>query len=156
MSRATCFSRTVLAIPFLSLAAAGQAPTSNWDNVRTLAPGTEVRVAAGSSKPVQGKLDSVTDSNLVLRLATGTQSFPRPEIHSVSARGKGHRRRNVLIGMGAGTAAGIGIGGATANNCNGIGCGGIRVAVGGILGLAAGTVAGLMLPSGKWRQVYAP
>ena len=39
MSRATFFSRAVLVIPFLSLAAAGQAPVSNWDSVRTTCAG---------------------------------------------------------------------------------------------------------------------
>jgi len=142
-------------LPVLSLMAAGQAPISNWDSVKTVAPGTEVRVTSGNSKPVRGKLDNVTDNNLVISPGTGPQSFPRPEIRSVSVKKKGHRLRNTLIGMGAGTAAGLGIGGAAASGCKQLLCG-LAVPVYGAIGFIAGTVTGLVLPTGGWRQVYAP
>ena len=144
-----------IVIPFLCLAATGQTPTSSWDVLKTMAPGTEVRVAAGSAKSVRGKLESVTDNSFVMKQDTGTQSFPRPEIHSVAIRKNRHRWRKVLIGMGAGMAAGLALGGAAANNCSGIACGGARVAAGGIIGLIGGAVAGLAWSGGEWRQVYA-
>ena len=154
MPRATYFSRTVLAIPLLSLAAAGQAPRSNWEGVKVLAPGSEIRVAAGSSKPVQGKLESVTDSNLILSNATGVESFQRPEVHSVAVKKKGHRLRNTFIGLGVGIAAGLGIGGAAASGCKELLCE-LAIPVYAAVGLIAGTVAGLVWPTGRWRQVYA-
>ncbi|MBZ5632796.1 MAG: hypothetical protein LAO55_06645 [Acidobacteriia bacterium] len=154
MSRAASVSCAVL-IPLLAAAAAGQVLTANWDNVRMIAAGTDVRVAADNSKPIQGKLDSITDNNLVIKQGTGTQSFVRAEIHSVGIRRNGHRLRKVLIGIGVGTAAGLAIGGATANNCTGIGCGGMRVATGGLVGLIGGMITGLVWSSGEWRQVYA-
>jgi hypothetical protein len=143
-------------IPLLSLAAAGQVPTSNWENVRMIAAGTEVRIAAGNSKTIRGKLENVTDSNVIVTDATGKQSFQRPDIHSVSVNEKGHRLRKVLIGMGVGTAAGLAGGGAAAKNCSGIACGGFDVAVSGVIGLIAGTVGGLVWSREGWRQVYAP
>ncbi len=148
--------RAVVLIPILAMVAAGQAPSSSWESVKTIAPGTEVSIAAGNSKPVRGKLESVTDTSLAIEVETGTRSFPRPELRSVSVKQKRHRLRKVLIGMGVGTAAGLGIGGATANNCKGIACGGIRTATGGLIGLAGGIVAGLVWSSDEWRQVYAP
>ena len=154
MSRATFFSRAVLVVPFLSLAAAGQTPTSNWEDVKVLAPGTEVRVAADNSKPIRGKLDSVTDSNLVLRLTTGTQSFPQPEIHGVSVQKKGHRLRNTLIGMGLGTAVGAGIGASQTSGCKELLCD-LALPVFAVIGFVGGTVTGLVWPTGGWRQVYA-
>src|SRR5579864_190895 len=155
MFKTTSLSRGLILIPILSLAAAGQVPASSWDNVRMLAPRTEVRLTAGSSKPIRGKLESVTDSNLIISQGTGTQSFQRPDIHSVSVKKKAHRLRKVLIGMGVGTAAGLGIGGAVANNCMGLACGGYRVVMGGVIGLAAGVVTGLVWSREGWRQVYA-
>jgi hypothetical protein len=140
----------------LALVATGQVSTSNWDNVKMIAPGTEIRVTAGNSKPVRGKLEVVTDTNLVLGKPSAAHSFPKGDIHSVSVKEKGHRARNVLIGAGVGLAAGLGIGAAAGNNCTGIACGGFRVAVGGLIGLGGGIVTGLELPSGRWRQVYAP
>jgi len=97
----------------------------------------------------------VTDSGLVIRQGTGTQSFPRPEIHSVAVKKKRHRVRKVLIGMGVGTAAGLGIGGALANDCRGIACEGFDVAISGIIGLIGGAVAGVVWSSGGWREIYA-
>jgi hypothetical protein len=148
--------RAVILIPIFSFLASGQVPSSSWDSVKMIAPGTEVIIAAGNSKPVRGKLASVTDSNLVIGKSSAAQSFPRPDVHSVSVKEKGHRARNVLVGMGVWLAAGLGIGAAVANNCMGIACGGFRVAVGGLVGLGGGIVTGLELPSGKWRQIYAP
>jgi hypothetical protein len=148
--------RAVVLLPILSLAATGQVLSASWDSVKMIAPGTEVRVTAGSSQPIHGKLEVVTDTNLVIGKSSAAHSFSRGDIHSVSVKGKGHRVRNVLIGMGVGTAAGLGIGAAAGSNCTGIACGGFRVAVGGLIGLGGGIVAGLELPSGKWRQVYGP
>jgi hypothetical protein len=142
-------------LPILSLMATGQILTSSWDSVKTIAPGTEVRVTAGNSKSVHGKLGSVTDNDLVVNPGAGPQSFARPEIRGVSVKKKGHRLRNTLIGMGAGTAAGLAIGGAETSGCKGLLCG-LAIPVYGAIGFIAGTVTGLVLPTGGWRQVYAP
>jgi hypothetical protein len=150
------FSRVLFLIPSLCLVAAGQTPSSNWDGVKTIAPGTEVRVTAGNSKPVRGKLASATDSSLVIGKSSTAHSFPRPDIHNVSVKEKGHRVRNVLAGMGVGLAAGLGIGAAIGHDCRGFACEGYDVVVGGLIGLGGGAIAGFELPSGKWRQVYAP
>jgi hypothetical protein len=115
-----------------------------------------VRIAAANSKPVRGKLEVVTDSNLVIGKSSAAHSFPKADIHSVSVKEKGHRVRNVLAGMGVGLAAGLGIGAAIGHGCRGFACEGVDVVVGGLVGLGGGIVAGLELPSGKWRQVYAP
>lgn len=133
-----------------------------------LAPGTQIRVAADASKPgapqqMQGELVSVNDSEFVIKMGARTQSFPRARIVSVSIQKNGHRWRNVLVGLGVGTAAGaligFGIGHAEASNCKKAGgwfCGldqGAGAAVGGIGGLTGGTLVGAFWPTG-WREVY--
>jgi hypothetical protein len=138
----------------LSLAAAGEAPVANWDTVRMMAPGTEVRVAAGNAKAIRGKLESVTDGSLIITHATGIQSFERPEIQSISVKKKGHRLRNTFIGMGMGTGAGLGIGAVAANGCTDLLCG-LAVAAGVGIGLIGGTVVGVVWPTGGWRPIYA-
>lgn len=138
---------------FFSLAAAGQIPTPNWESVKTIAPGTEVRIVTSGAKPVRGKVNSVTDNSLVIRHANSMESFPRAEVRSVFVKRERHRLRKVLIGAGVGTAAGLGVGGAAANNCSGIACGGFRMATGGLIGLAGGIVTGLVWSRGEWRQI---
>jgi hypothetical protein len=171
-----CLSRAVFLIPILSLAAAAQVPVPNrgpasqWDNVKTLAPGTQIRIADGASTPgapqqgapqqVQGTLESVTDSELVIVGGSGTQSFPRAQIAGVSVKKNGHRLRNALIGLGVGTAAGavigFGIGHANCGNAGGW-CGLNEIwgaGIGGIGGLIGGTLTGVFWDTGGWRKIY--
>jgi len=142
----------------LSLAAAAQTSASQWDTLRMLAPGTQVRVASANAKPIQGALESVTDSDLVLRQAGGPKSFGRTQILSVSVRGKDHRLRNALIGLGAGTAAGLAVGYGVkhcGNNDGWCGLGEVAgMAVGGVAGLVGGTLTGVFWPTGGWRKIY--
>jgi hypothetical protein len=70
-------TRAVLLLPILSFAAAAQTPVSNWEIVKMLSSGTQVRVAAGTAKPIQGTLESVTDSELVV-LTLGTRPAVLP------------------------------------------------------------------------------
>jgi len=158
-------TRAAMLLPILSLAAAAQTSASKWDTLRMLAPGTEVRVASANAKPIQGALESVTDSNLVLRQAGGPKSFVRTQILSISVKGKDHRMRNALIGLGVGTAAGLaigyGIGRAQANNCSNKGgwfCGldeGAGTVVGGVAGIVGGTLTGVFWHTGGWRKIYS-
>jgi hypothetical protein len=166
----TCLSRAVILLPILSFAAAAQAPASNWDNVKMLAPGTQVRVAAivyepgaskpGASKQMQGTLESVTDGDLVLTQGTGPQSFPRLRIVSVSVKKNERRWRNALVGMGVGTAGGAAIGfGIGHAQCGKTGgwCGLDQIGgagIGGIAGLIGGTLSGVFWSTGGWRKIY--
>jgi hypothetical protein len=156
---------TLLLLSLLCVAAAGQEPASKWDIVRALAPGTQVRVVGGSSlKPVQGTVDSVTDSDLVVRLRSGPQSFVRAQIMAVSIAKSKHRLRNTFIGLGVGVGAGFligyGVGRAQQSGCTKSGgwfCSLDTVGdagLGGISGLVGGTLAGAFWPTGGWRQIY--
>jgi len=145
------------------------ARASEWDNVKMLAQGTQIRVAGEASKQgapqrIQGGLESVTDSELVILNRTGTQSFPRAEIVSVSVKKNEHRLRNALVGLGVGTAAGtaigFGIGHAQDSQCRKTGgwfCGLDALggtAAGGVIGIVSGTLTGVFWPTGGWRKIY--
>ena len=155
-------------ILLLSVVAVGSAQTpSNWDNVKALAQGTQIRVAEGTSahgtsQSSVGTLGHITDNDLVLMQGTGNRSIPRAQIISLSIRKQRHGVRNALIGLGVGTAAGIaigaGIGEAQARGCQQFLCGlslPVDAAAGGAIGLVAGTITGIFWPTG-WQKVYAP
>ncbi len=155
--------RAALLFVILALGAAAQTPVSPWETVKALAPGTEIRVASATAKTIQGALESVSDSELVVRKqGSGPQSFPRDRIMSVSVKGKDHRLRNALIGLGVGTAAGVGVGYGIGH----AGCGksggwcdlneDLGAAVGGIGGLVGGTLTGVFWHTGGWRKIYTP
>jgi hypothetical protein len=111
---------------------------------------------------IVGTLESVTDSELVLRQGAGPQSLPRSRIISVSVRNSSHRLRNALIGLGVGLVTGaamaLAVGELTAHNCKTFLCGLIGpsdAVIGGTSGLVAGTLTGAFWPPG-WRKIYAP
>jgi len=149
----------------LAVAASAQVPASKWENLQQLAPRTQLRIATrASSKLIQGKLESVTESDVTLRLSAGPQTFPRVQIVSVSMRTNDRRLHKMLLGLGIGTAAGLligyGIGRAQQSNCTKSGggwCGfyGAEGAVlGGASGLVGGSLAGAFWPINRWREVY--
>jgi hypothetical protein len=139
---------------FLLLAAtvAAQTNASNWNTVKALAAGTDVRILNGS-RTVSGKIDRITDDNLVMASGKGQEMFTQQEITRVSIRKKGHRLRNTLIGFGAGTGVGLGIGAASDAGCQGWFCG-LDTAAGGLIGALGGTIAGALWPTGGWREIY--
>jgi len=161
MPKLTAFSHMLVLVPFLALTAAGQAPASKWDKLRMLASGTEVRVAAGTAKPVSGALESVTDTTLViLTVGSGPQSFDKTQIASIEVKQPGHRLRNTLIGLGVGAGAGLIGGVAGTSNCSRLSSGGWdslchdAIAAVTIAGAVVGTVVGVAWPTGGWRKVY--
>lgn len=162
--------KTTILIPILSFAAAAQTPSQTsirtsaekWEELKTLTSGIGVRVTSSNAKPVQGALESVTDSALVLKQAGGPVSFDRAQIRSVSVKGKERRLRNTMIGLGVGTALGVGIGyGVGRAGCSkGDGwCNlntGVGTAIGGITGLVGGTLIGVFWHTGGWQEIYSP
>ena len=152
-------------LPLLPLTAMAQTPTSSWETVKMLTPGTQIRISVGTSrKPISGTLESVTDADLGLTQESGKQSFTRAQVISVSIKKRDHRLRNALIGLGVGTAGGLligfGVGHAQASGCRTSGgwfCTldeGVGTAVGGVGGLVGGTLLGVFWPTGGWSKIY--
>jgi hypothetical protein len=147
--------RAFAAFFFAAFALAGQSPAGNWNNVSTLAPGTDVRVEVSGQSATRGRLERVTDDSVVLTAAKSQQTFARPQIVRISQRKEGHRVRNALIGAGIGAGAGLGVG-LAAGRCTQfciVSPGLIRGALAGA-GAVVGAFVGVILPSGGWKEVY--
>ena len=121
--------------------------TAQWEDVRALPGGTEVRVDLMNgrwrfvvpSRRFSGQLQSVTDDSLVLTEKSAQRTLARPQIAQVSLKEKGHRWRNA--GSGALQGAAIGA-------C----CG-----VAGVFVAPAGAVVGVAVGASRstgWRTVY--
>lgn len=84
-----------------------------WDAVRAVASGTRLEVRLKSGKTVKGKLDSVSDTGLVLAGASGATNINREDVQRVySIHGKSSAKPALI---GAGIGAVIGVGGAAAS-----------------------------------------
>ncbi len=150
LKRTLCFGIAVSILGLImgvQLGAAKPRPEkANWDNLKQLLPGEEVKVVLKDGKPHRGLLQTVTDEDLVLRQATGDQKFARQNILRVSSKGQSQRGRNAAIGAGIGAVA---MGAAVA------------VAIGsgwgmlfGLPGGGLGAIVGAVLPTGGWHDVY--
>jgi hypothetical protein len=153
-----CRVGTLLAL--LGTTAVAQKKAGDWNTVKAISTGTDVRVKTGS-RTVSGTIDRVTDDTLTITSGKGSEMFSQQDVARVSVGKKGHRGRNALIGLGIGTGAGIGIGLGIGHNCgtglSALGCPlstGLGGALGGAIGLAGGTAIGALIPTGGWREVY--
>jgi hypothetical protein len=150
----------VRAVSFLfvfAMASAAQSPAQNWTSVTAIAVGTSVRVSVGS-RTVNGQVQGVTDDSLSINSGKGQEIFTRPEVVRVSVKKQSHRRRNALIGLGAGAAIGAAVGAASHKDCSGF-CifyttRGQDAGIGAIVFGGIGTAVGALIPTGGWREVY--
>lgn len=145
----------LLAACAVTAAAQSQLPPPAWASVVRLTPGSEIRVTLSGGRTLHGFLQSVTSDSLAVNAATSHESLPRPEIQRIQLKRAGHRGRNTLIGLAAGLAGGLAVG-AYVDSRDHIWLfspnDGKKVfsAAGGIVG----AVAGVVVPTGGWREVY--
>jgi len=137
----------------------GKSAQANWNILKGLTPGDDIRIVLNDKKSYKAKFQSVTDEAVVVRLATGDQSFERQNVLRVSTRGKRHRGRNALIGLAVGAGAGVIIAVASPELGTGKCAQGSCVDAGtisqlGIVGGAVGAGLGAAIPTGAWYDVY--
>ena len=133
-----------------------QTTHADWNALKALAPGTQVRITDGSST-VDGKLDRTTDDVIVVTSGKGQEKFDRRDVSVVSVKKQSHRKRNTLIGLGVGAGGGLAFGGALANDAKNSILGGHGPAIVASFagaGALVGVLVGAVIPSGGWRQVY--
>lgn len=143
-------------LALVATAMAAQTNVVNWNGVKALATGTQVRISAGS-RPVDGKIDRVTDDALVVTAGKGRETFDRQQVSTVWLRKPSHRGRNALIGLAAGTGAGLGIGMAVSRTNSAqlsIIPSGAIVAGFTVAGALGGSIVGVVIPTGGWREIY--
>jgi hypothetical protein len=141
----------------LAAAAAAQQATAvaNWGNLNQLVAGSEIRVTLATGKTMRGFVQRVTAESLAINATTSQEMLSRQDIRRVELKKPGHRGRNTLIGLAVGTGVGLAAG-AVADSKSGPGVmfPDLGKVVFSPLGAIIGTVAGVALPTGGWREVY--
>jgi len=142
-------------LAFMATTLAAQTNVADWNTVKALTTGTQVRITAGT-RTVRGGIERTTDDALVVTTEKGQEMFDRQEVSVVSVKKPSHRKRNTLIGLAAGTGVGLGIGIATRPKP-----GQLEVITPGAVtagftaaGAIGGTLVGVIIPTGGWREVY--
>jgi len=137
-----------------SVKAAGpKSAQANWESLKHLAAGDEVRVVLNDGKSYAAKFQGFSDEAIVVRTFAGEQTFSRQDVLRVSAKGESHRMRNALIG--AGISAGVGaIALGACDYREVIPCGGKGAALGAAFFAPLGVAAGAVIPTGRWHDVY--
>ena len=145
----------LLLLLLLTTAMTAQTNVANWDTVKALESGTQVRVTAGGST-VRGRIDRITEDALTVTSGKGQETIDRQQVSVLSVEKSGHRKRNALIGLGVGTGVGLGVGIAARSKPGQLEIipNGAIVAGFGVAGALVGTVVGVVIPSGGWREVY--
>lgn len=101
------------------------------------------------ARSYEAKFQSVTDDTVVVRLATGDQTFARPSVLRVSFKPASHRGRDALIGAGVGVAAGLAVAASDKDFTAGTWAGDAVSC--GLLGSAVGA---LVSKGAHWHDVY--
>jgi hypothetical protein len=123
---------------------------ANWDNLKNLAPGNEIRIVLNDAKSYEAKFQSVNDDAIVVRLATGDQAFTRQSVLRVSSKRTSHRGRDALIGVGIGVVGALAIDASVCEDCTAGTWAGDTVGCG-LLGAAVGA---LVSKGAHWHDVY--
>jgi protein involved in polysaccharide export with SLBB domain len=139
--------------------------TANWDRIKHLGAGDRVRISLTGGRKLEGDFQNATEDAVMVDTSKSDETLNRAMVARVSLRGKSHRSRNALIGLGAGAGAGL-ILGVVIDSCRNNGSflnpnfticvvpanagKEVLTPVGALLGLAVGAV----IPTGGWRDLY--
>jgi hypothetical protein len=130
---------------------------TDWNTVKALATGAEVRITTGS-RTVRGRVLRITDDSLVLATGKSQEMFQQQEVTRVLLKGDSHRGRNSLIGLAGGAGIGLIIGAVGHQDCTGwcifYTSRGADMAAGGIILGGIGAAVGALIPTRSWLEVY--
>jgi hypothetical protein len=138
----------------MSATAQQQKASANWANLNSLARGSEIRVSLVDGRIIRGFLQSVTSDSLAINAATSQETLLRKDVKRVQLKRQGHRGRNTLIGLAVGAAGGLAAGaGADRSRADSwFPNAGKQILT--PTGMVIGTVVGVAIPTGGWRQIY--
>lgn len=119
MREPICWRLNLFLLPFalivFSVRLRAQEPGErSWENLNQLQAGQTIQVVQMDLKSTKGTFLRVSDEAIFLRVKGNDVNVPRTDILRVSRLDVGKQRRNIMVGLGVGTAAGMLIGAAVA------------------------------------------
>jgi len=100
----------IIALLLSAMPLQAQSNPSDWSRLNSLESGSKIVVKLKSGKSVEGKLNSVSDSSLMLSIKNANQELKREDVLSVHRLTRKSATKATLIGAGVGGGAGAIIG----------------------------------------------
>jgi hypothetical protein len=144
----------IVALLLTALAGSAQAAAGSWDNLSQLAPGSEIRVVRAGGGTLRGFLQGATADSLAINATTSQETLLRPDIKRIELKRNGRRGRNALIGLLIGAGGGLAAGAAADHSSPDSWFPNIGKAILTPLGAIVGTIVGMVIPTGGWREIY--
>jgi uncharacterized protein YcfJ len=131
----------------ISCVSIAQSSPASWAQLTGLKPGEKIQIAEITGKKHTGTFESVSDSAISIREASGEASVQKQDVRSVKLLKSNRRLRHTLIGLAIGAGAGGGIGAGTWESHGFLGGKGTGAAVCAVIGGLAGIAVGALLPT---------
>jgi hypothetical protein len=144
----------VLFCATVAASAAAESTRADWKVLSGLAAGTEIRVSLAGGRTVRGFLQKSEAESLTINATTSQETLARQDVKRVHWKRAGHRGRNTLIGLAVGTGGRLAAGAAIDHSYGGGWFPNLGKAVFTPVGAVIGTVVGVAIPTGGWREVY--
>ena len=128
------------------------AGSSDWASVQAVPPGDALIVKLKDGRSVEGKLSSVTESELSLTRNNKNETLGRDRIFQVYGR-KRKAEKGKYAALGAGIGAGVGLGIGLAKNSPRVDDGEIYPIIGTPLGAGIGAIGGFLFGQAKRKRV---
>jgi hypothetical protein len=138
----------------ISLAGPDKPDLADWENLKLVKSGSVMKVVLTDAKSYQGPYQSFTEEEILIQQENVSKHISRKEVLRISVKLPGHRGRNTLIGLAAGMAVGLGVGAVVDSKTNPAFIPYAGKVTGSILGMLGGTVIGVAVPTGGWREIY--
>ena len=146
----TCVLVAVLTFPITDFAQSTVSADAQWESLRRVAAGNNVRIEMKNGKTIKAKAQSASASALAVMNGRQPVQLDRGDIDKVYFTGAS-RGKSVLLGAGIGAGGGA-ITGAALGGDGGFISGGAVVAIFAGLGIITGTVVGLITGVGRHKN----
>jgi len=149
--------RGFVALLVIAVTARAQPALEDWNNVKALGAGPQVRIKMGK-RTIRGYIQGASDDTVTVNTEAGKEMIARQSVTDIAVRKAGHRGRNALFGAGIGAAFGVLSASTTYSPCTN--CftpgpsKGAVIAAGAVVFGGIGAAIGALIPSGGWRGVY--
>jgi small nuclear ribonucleoprotein (snRNP)-like protein len=145
---------TLLAVSLvLSVPLQAQTAANDWSRLNSVESDSKLSVQLKSGKSIEGRLVSVSDSTLSLKVKNKTQEIKREEVQTVHRVVGKSVLTPTLLGMGIGAGVGAAIGGIGADGSEFDKLDQAVVAGMAVIGAVIGTVAGYFIGRSRTKKI---